>query len=88
MTNLNILKDVRRELKANVEEKYRLDNQKYFKEKISCYGVRTPVVRKIAKKYFKQIRHLDKTEIFALSEELLKNLKIRSAPENRLLSRK
>lgn len=73
MGNINILKEVRQELKANVEEKYRLDNQKYFKEKISCYGVRTPVVRKIAKKHFKQIKHLDKKEIFALSEELFQN---------------
>ena len=56
---INILKEVRQELKANVEEKYRCDNQKYFKEKISCYGVGTPIVRKIAKKYFKcHIHHV------------------------------
>ena len=73
MGTMNILKEVRQELKANIDEKYRRDNQKYFKERISCYGVRTPIVRKIAKKYFKQIKHLDKEEIFALSEELFKN---------------
>ncbi len=73
MTNLDVLKEVRQELKANIEERYRCDNQKYFKEKISYYGVRTPIVRKIAKKYFKQIKHLDKKEIFALSEDLFKN---------------
>ncbi len=73
MGTINILKEVRQELKANIEKKYRDDNQKYFKEKISCYGVRTPIVRKIAKKYFKQIKHLSKKEIFALSEEFFKN---------------
>ena len=73
MGTINILKEVRQELKANVEEKYRCDNQKYFKEKISCYGARTPIVRKIAKKYYKQIKHLDKKYVFALSEELFKN---------------
>lgn len=73
MGTMNILKAVQQELKANVEEKYRDNNQEYFKEKISCYGVRTAVVRKIAKKYFKQIRHLDKKQIFALSQELFKN---------------
>jgi 3-methyladenine DNA glycosylase AlkD len=67
------LKEIRQELKANVEEKYKYDNQRYFKEKISCYGVRTPTVRKIAKKHFKQIKHLDKKDIFTLCEELLKN---------------
>ena len=73
MGTINILKQVRQELKANIEEKYRDNNQKYFKEKISCYGVRTPIVRKIAKKYFNQIKHFDKKEIFVLSEELFKN---------------
>ncbi len=73
MTNSNIIKKVRQELKANIEKKYRCDYQNYFKEKISCYGVRSPIVRKIAKKYFKQIRHLNKKEIFVLSEDLFKN---------------
>lgn len=73
MGTMNILKKVRQELKANVEEKYRRDNQRYFKEKISCYGVRTPIVREIAKKHFKQIKHLNKKEIFSLSEDLFKN---------------
>ncbi len=73
MRSPNLLKEVRQELKASAEEKYRRDNQKYFKEEISCYGVRTPIVRKIAKKYLKEIKHLGKKEVFALAEELFKN---------------
>jgi 3-methyladenine DNA glycosylase AlkD len=73
MGTINILKEVRQELQANIEKKYKDNNQKYFKEKIFCYGVKTPIVRKIAKKYFKQIKHIDKKEIFALSEELFKS---------------
>ena len=73
MGSVNFLIEVRKELEANAEEKYRKVNQKYFKEKISCYGVRTLIVRKIAKKYFKKIKHFDKKEIFALGEELFKN---------------
>ncbi len=73
MMSPNLLKEVRQELKASAEEKYRRDNQKYFKEKISCYGVRTPIVRKIAKKYLKEIKHFDKKEVFALAEELFEN---------------
>ena len=73
MGTINILKEVRQELKANVEAKHKGDSQRYFKENIFCYGVRTPIVRKIAKKYFKQIKHLDKKEIFILSEGLFKN---------------
>ena len=70
---MNILKKIRQEFKTNIDEKYKHNNQKFFKEKISCYGVRTPIVRKIAKKYFKQIKHFNKKEIFVLSEELFKN---------------
>jgi len=70
---MNILKKIRQKLKVNVDEKYKCSNQKFFKEKISCYGVRTPIVRKIAKKYFKQIKHFDKKEIFVLSKKLFKN---------------
>lgn len=73
MKTINILKEVRRELKANIEEGYKNNNQKYFKEKIICYGVRTPIVRKIAKKYFKEIKYLDKKQVFALSEEFFKS---------------
>ncbi len=70
---MEIIREVRQELNANVEEEYRKDNQRYFKEKISCYGVRTPIVRKIAKRYFKQIKQLDKNQIFALCEELFRS---------------
>ena len=73
MKHINILQEVRQELAANVEKEYKDNNQKYFKEKIFCYGVRTPIVRKIAKKYFKQVKQLNKNEIFALSEKLLKS---------------
>lgn len=53
MGTMNILKGIREELKSNVDEKYKKDNQKYHIEKIKSYGVRTPFVRKIAKQYFK-----------------------------------
>lgn len=72
MGALGILSEVRRELKSNVDDKYRKDNQKYFKEKIKCYGVRTPFVRRVAKKYFHKIRSLEKKEIFQLCEDLFK----------------
>jgi 3-methyladenine DNA glycosylase AlkD len=69
---MNILKEIREELKSSVDEKYKKDNQKYHIEKIKCYGVRTPFVRKIAKQYFKQIKLLEKEEIFILCEDLFK----------------
>jgi 3-methyladenine DNA glycosylase AlkD len=70
---MNILENIRQELRNQAEEGFRLSNQKFFREKITCYGVRTPLVRKIAQKYFSQIKPLGKQEIFRLSEELLKS---------------
>lgn len=73
MASMNIVDTIRQELLKNSTAKHRASNQKFFKENIVVYGVRTPIVRKIAKKYFKQIRNLDTKQIFSLSEELLKN---------------
>jgi len=68
-----VIQNLRRELKANVDEKYQCAVKRFFKEKIVCYGVRTSLVRKIAKKYFRDVKNFDKKEIFSLSEQLLKS---------------
>lgn len=70
---MDILKEVRQELKMNINKEYKINFQRFFKEKIISYGVRTPITRRIAQKYFKQIQNLNKKEIFILSEEFFKN---------------
>ena len=70
---MDILKEIRQELKENIEKEYKNNVQRFFTEKVICYGVRVPIVRKIAKKYFKKIKHLDKNQIFDLADELLKS---------------
>jgi 3-methyladenine DNA glycosylase AlkD len=67
-----ILNDLKKELKKNIDEKYREGSFRFFKEEVKILGVRTPIVRRISKDYFKQIKNLDKKEILALSEALLK----------------
>jgi 3-methyladenine DNA glycosylase AlkD len=71
--NQKILIEIRKELKLKAEKKNREGAQSFFKEKIYCYGVKTPIVRKIAKEYFKEIKSLEKKQIFSLAEELLKS---------------
>ncbi len=68
----NILKDIRKELKSNVDLQYKKGVTKFFKDEVNFLGVRTPVMRKIGKKYFKEIKYLEKKEIFNLCEQLLK----------------
>ncbi|MBR9682684.1 MAG: DNA alkylation repair protein [Candidatus Aenigmarchaeota archaeon] len=67
-----ILAGVRKELKSNIDLEYKKGVTNYFNEKVTFLGVRTPVMRKIGKKYFKNIKDLEKKEIFNLCEQLLK----------------
>jgi len=68
----NILAELHRELKNNVDTKYRKDSFGFFKEEVKCLGVRSKVTDALAKKYFFEIKDLGKKEIFSLCEELLK----------------
>ncbi len=70
---VSIAKQIRRELRANTDAKYKRNNKKYYKKPTRSYGIRTPIVRKIAKKYFGRIEHLGKKEVFALSEEFFRS---------------
>jgi 3-methyladenine DNA glycosylase AlkD len=68
-----IVETIRTELKANIDEKTQASAQKFFKEKLTYYGVKTPLVGKIAKKYWQEVKLLNKPEIFALCEELYRS---------------
>jgi len=64
---------IRQELKSLADAKTRSTSQRFFKEEISCYGIKTPVVTTLAKKYWKEIQSQKKEEIFALCEELYRS---------------
>ncbi len=61
---------VRAELRKNRDKRTRESAQRFFKEEVKFYGVKSALVRKIARAYFNKIKNLDKKEIFALCEEL------------------
>ncbi len=67
-----IIAQIRKELKQNID-KTQKDTQYFYKEKVKAYGIRTPLVRQIGKKYFVKIKDLKKKEIFDLAKELLKS---------------
>ena len=69
----NILAQIREELKANTDQQIQRSFQRFFKEQVKYYGVKTEVVGKIAKKYWKQVKTLDKQTIFNLCEELFRS---------------
>ncbi len=64
---------IRSELKASTDEKTCASFQRFFKESVICYGVKTATVGKIAKKYWQEAKLLSKQEIFAVCEELFRS---------------
>jgi 3-methyladenine DNA glycosylase AlkD len=68
-----VISDIRRELKALADPEIQRTSKRFFKEDITCYGVKTPTVVSIAKKFWKEIRTRDKQEIFALCEDLYRS---------------
>ena len=68
---METLKEIRRELVANSDENYRRAVQVYFKDGLKLYGVRTPLVRQIAQKYFALVKVLPRDEIFKICDRML-----------------
>lgn len=68
--NSAVVRNVRDELKGNADEATRISALRFFKEEVRMYGIKSAVVRKIAKRYYKEIKKADKAEIFRLCEEL------------------
>ena len=69
----NIVSQLRRELKNNIDEKTREGAQHYFKEKIKCYGNKTSIVTRIGKEYSRKLKDKNKKEVFEICEELFKS---------------
>jgi 3-methyladenine DNA glycosylase AlkD len=69
----NVLDQIRSDLKIATDEKTQKSFQRFFKEQVKYYGVKTDVVGKIAKKYWSQVKTLDKEVIFGLCEELFRS---------------
>jgi len=68
-----VIQNIRKELQKNVDLRHKEGESKFFKGEIQNYGVKAGVVRKIARKYFKEIKDFSKNKIFSLSEELLQS---------------
>lgn len=69
----NIVSIIKDELSQNVDVKTKNSFHRFFKEDVKCYGVKTAIVKRIAKKYYEEIEQKDKKEIFSLCEQLLKS---------------
>jgi len=68
-----IIKDLREELIRNADEKTKKSGERFFKEKVRMYGIRSAVVVSTGKEHFKNIAEKEKNYIFSLCEELWKS---------------
>ena len=61
---------VRHELISKADEKTRLQGEKFFKENVKIYGLKSALVNEISKAYYRTLPAKTKSEIFSLCEEL------------------
>ena len=66
-----IVAAITRESKAAADPEYRVSVQRFFKEPVTLYGVRTPDWRRISRQFWTQVKSLPKSDVFRLCEELL-----------------
>ncbi len=68
-----VIAHIRKELSDAADPVIQKNAQRFFKEEIPCYGIKTATVVAIAKKYWKEVKSQDKQEIFAFCEELYRS---------------
>ncbi|RXE56384.1 DNA alkylation repair protein [Methanoculleus taiwanensis] len=68
-----VIESIRQELAAHADPEIRKKSQRFFKEDVRCYGMKTATATAIAKKYWKDVKSRDKQEIFRLCEELYRS---------------
>jgi 3-methyladenine DNA glycosylase AlkD len=68
-----IIDALRHELIINADEKTRISGERYFKENVSIYGLKSADVSSISKTYYKAIEDKSKEKVFVLCDELWKS---------------
>ncbi len=68
-----IIAKIREELIRNADEKTRIQGERFFKENIKIYGLKSAKVEQISKEFYKTITDKSKSNIFSLCEELWKS---------------
>jgi 3-methyladenine DNA glycosylase AlkD len=64
------IENLRKELIDNADEKTKLSGERFFKEAVTMYGIKSATVIKIGENHFKTITDKNKSNIFLLCDEL------------------
>lgn len=65
-----IIKELRSDLAARVDEKTKISGQRFFKEDVNIMGIKSAVVIATSKDHFKRMTDQSKTSVFALCDDL------------------
>ena len=69
----NIIENLRQELIKNSDEKTRISGERFFKEDVKLYGIKSAEVSRISKEHYKAITDKSKENIFGLCKDLWKS---------------
>ncbi len=69
----SIILEIRSELKRNADEKTRIQGEKFFKENVKIYGLKSAKTVLISKEFYKALPDKTKSNVFRLCEELWKS---------------
>lgn len=65
-----VIENLRDEFRKVADEKFKAASQRYFKEAVEVYGIRSAQVTELSKRYYEEVKGLPKSEVFELCEEL------------------
>jgi 3-methyladenine DNA glycosylase AlkD len=68
-----MIEEIRATLIRHSDETTRISGQRFFKEEVTLYGIKSAAVRKIAGTYFKEIQSFGKDKIFGYCETLFQS---------------
>src|ERR1035437_7458247 len=68
-----IIESIRQELITHADEKTRLSGERFFKEDVKLYGLKSADVTRISKEHYKDIEDKSKVHIFVLCDVLWKS---------------
>ena len=66
----NIIKEIRKDLILNSDEKIKKSGETFFKEEVRMYGVKAAFVHRIGNDHFRKLNDKSKKAVFDLCEEL------------------
>jgi 3-methyladenine DNA glycosylase AlkD len=68
-----IIENLRSDLIGKSDEKTKKSGERFFKEEVTLYGIKSALVSSTGKEHFKSISNKDKSNIFSLCDELWKS---------------